>query len=59
MNKNLGNSDRIVRIVIGLLIGILGFVYKSWWGLLAIVPLATAFINFCPLYSIFKINTKK
>ena len=59
MNKNVGNSDRIVRIVIGLLIGILGFVYKSWWGLLAIVPLATAFINFCPLYSIFKINTKK
>ena len=59
MNKNVGNSDRIIQIVIGLLIGILGFVYKSWWGLLALVPLATAFINFCPLYSIFKINTKK
>ncbi len=59
MNKNVGNTDRIVRIVIGLLIGIFGIVYKSWWGLLAIVPFATAFMNFCPLYSIFKINTKK
>lgn len=59
MKKNVGRNDKIVRIVLGLVIGALGFYYKSWWGLVGIVPLGTAFINFCPLYLPFKISTKK
>jgi hypothetical protein len=57
--RNIGNTDRIVRIVLGLAIGILGIVFKSWLGLIAIVPLATAAVSTCPLYLPFGISTRK
>ncbi|MCK9292334.1 MAG: DUF2892 domain-containing protein [Bacteroidales bacterium] len=57
MKKNIGNIDRTIRILLGLVIGVLGVVYHTWWGLLGLIPLVTAFISFCPIYSLFKIST--
>jgi hypothetical protein len=57
MKKNMGFTDRWVRIVIGLAIIAAGFYYESWWGLIGIVPLATALIRTCPLYLPFGIST--
>jgi len=57
MKKNVGKVDMIVRIIIGLIIGIVGILYQNWWGLLAIIPLFTAFFKFCPLYTLFGIST--
>jgi len=57
MKKNIGNADKLIRVVIALAIGGLGLYFNSWWGLLGIVPLLTAFISFCPLYSFFGLNT--
>ena len=59
MKKNVGSVDKIVRIILGIIIAGLGYYYQSWWGLVAIVPLATAFMNFCALYPIFGISTCK
>jgi predicted RND superfamily exporter protein len=59
MRKNLGKTDRVIRLLIGVVIAALGFYFKSWWGLLAIVPLATAVLGFCGLYVPFKISTIK
>jgi hypothetical protein len=59
MKKNVGTADRIIRIIIGLVIVALGIYYKSWWGLLAIIPLGTAVVGFCCLYPLFGINTCK
>jgi hypothetical protein len=59
MKKNVGSVDQIVRIVIGLAIGVAGIMYQSWWGLVGIVPVATALLNFCPFYPIFGIKTTK
>ena len=59
MLKNIGSVDRVVRIVLGLAIAVLGIAFHSWWGLLAIIPLATAAVGFCPLYTPFKISTTK
>jgi len=59
MKKNVGNIDRIIRIVIGLVIIMLGIVYQNWWGALGIVPLLTAFMRFCPLYAPLGMNTCK
>jgi hypothetical protein len=56
--KNIGNTDRIIRIVLGLAIVALGIVFKSWLGLIAIVPLATAAVSTCPLYLPFGISTR-
>jgi type IV secretory pathway TrbD component len=57
MKCNVGGVDRLVRIIAGLLIAILGVVFDSWWGLVGIVPLATGLFQFCPLYFPLKIST--
>ncbi len=57
MKKNVGPTDKAVRIIIGIGIAAVGIYYQSWWGLLAIVPLATAFMSFCGLYTVLGINT--
>lgn len=59
MKCNVGKTDKIIRIIAGLAIGAIGFYFKSWWGLVGIVPIFTALISWCPLYVPFKLNTKK
>jgi Protein of unknown function (DUF2892) len=56
MECNVGNKDKFVRIILAIAIGGLGLLYQSWWGLLAIMPLITGLISFCPIYKIFGIN---
>jgi hypothetical protein len=57
MIKNIGSADQIIRIIIGVTIAGLGLYFKSWWGLVAIVPILTAFIRTCPLYIPFGMKT--
>ncbi len=59
MKHNEGNLDRWIRIVLGVIIALLGWYFKTWWGLVALIPLVTGAIGFCALYPIFKINTVK
>lgn len=59
MKCNVGPVDRLVRIVIGLLIAILGVVFDSWLGLIGLVPLATGLFQFCPAYFPFNFSTAK
>ena len=58
MKANVGGLDRIVRIIAGLAILGAGFYYKSWWGLIGLAPLTTAFIRFCPAYLPFGLSSK-
>ncbi len=59
MKKNIGKTDKIIRVIIGVVIIALGIVYQSWWGLIGFVPLITALISWCPLYVPFKMSTRK
>jgi hypothetical protein len=59
MKDNVGSLDRLLRIIVGLIIAIIGVIFDSWWGLIGIVPLATGLFKFCPLYVPFKISTEK
>lgn len=59
MKCNVGSVDRLLRIVVGFLIAILGVVFNSWFGLIGLVPLATGLIKFCPIYLPLKISTEK
>lgn len=59
MKCNVGSIDRLVRIIMGLLIAILGVIFDSWWGLVGLVPLATGLFQFCPAYFPFKFSTAK
>lgn len=60
---NVGSMDRIIRIVLGLaLIGaFFMFPDSSWrWAfLIGIVPLATAMMGSCPIYTVLGLKTKK
>lgn len=59
MKCNVGTIDRLMRIIVGLIIAILGVWFDSWWGLVGIVPLATGIFKICPLYMPFKLSTAK
>jgi type IV secretory pathway TrbD component len=59
MKKNIGSADKAVRIILGLLIIVLGFVFQSWLGLLGIVFLGTAFTGTCPAYLPVHFSTNK
>lgn len=57
MTTNVGSADKIIRIVLGLAIIVIGYLNESWWGLVGLVPLLTAFVGFCPAYSLLGIST--
>lgn len=57
MKFNVGSVDRWSRIILGLAIAAAGFYFKSWLGLIALVPLGTALMGSCPLYSVLGIST--
>lgn len=63
MEKNMGNVDKIVRIIIAIIIAYLYYSEKITGTLglvllvLAVVFVLTSFIGFCPLYKIFGFKT--
>ncbi|MGC8916284.1 MAG: YgaP family membrane protein [Thermoanaerobaculum sp.] len=59
MNANVGGADKIIRIVAGIVILALGLVFKSYWGLVGLLPLLTGLFGFCPAYVVFGVSTCK
>jgi len=60
MTANVGTLDRALRIVVG--VALLSLVYfldtpNRWWGLIGLVPLATAMFRWCPAYAPLGIST--
>ena len=63
MSSNVGMLDRIVRVVVGvaLIAFALGFLAPAtgfnWLGWIGVIPLATALVGTCPLYSMLGLST--
>ncbi len=58
MKKNLGTADKAVRVVVGAILIIAGIMTETWWiSALSILPLASAAMGFCGLYTLLGINT--
>lgn len=63
MKKNMGNIDKIIRILVAIVIAVLFFtnVISGTLGIvllvLAGVFVLTSLISFCPLYTLVGINT--
>ncbi|MCG9910971.1 MAG: DUF2892 domain-containing protein [Flavobacteriales bacterium] len=63
MKKNMGSADRIIRLVIAAIVGVLFFtdVISGTLGIVLMVLsgifVLTSLISFCPLYAPFGINT--
>lgn len=62
MKVNEGSLDRIIRVILSLIVLSLWFVLQGnakYLALIGLIPLITAILGWCPLYSIFGINTCK
>ena len=58
LTRNLGQADRIARLVLGALMIVLALTGTiGVWGWLGEILVATAFMNFCPIYRIFGLKT--
>lgn len=57
---NVGTVDRVVRLTVAALLFAVFFYVPGplhWLGLVGIVPLVTALIGWCPIYTLFGIST--
>ena len=65
MKKNMGLTDRIIRIAVAIFVLVLYFMevingtLALILGAFAVIMIATSFVSFCPLYLPFGINTTK
>lgn len=65
MKPNMGNTDRVLRVVAAVLVGVfylLGVIrgpVALGLGIAAAVLVATSVLGFCPLYAPFGIKTTK
>ena len=59
MKRNIGKTDRIIRIIIGIGIIAIGIYFKNWWGFIGLIPILTGTIAWCPAYIPFGISTAK
>lgn len=58
MECNVGNTDRLIRIVVGLvLIGLAASGMVGAWGWIGIILLVTGIFRFCPAYLLFKFKS--
>lgn len=63
MKKNMGNTDRLIRLLLAAVFVVLYFnnlvpgVFGIILLILAVIFALTAVIGFCPLYTLFHINT--
>ena len=64
MKTNENSVDRIVRVILGLVLIVVGFWVMGGTGgiilgIIGFVPLLTGIVGFCPAYTLFNFSTKK
>ena len=60
MNTNVGGIDKVFRIIVGIaLLSMLVWTDGNtrWFGLIGLVPLGTGLMGWCPLYTMFGVNS--
>lgn len=63
MKKNIGKTDRLIRVIIAIIISglVVGNIVTGTLAIVllifAVVFLLTSVINFCPLYTLFGFNS--
>jgi hypothetical protein len=62
--QNLGAVDRVIRIGLGIVLASIGMLVlkgtaSTIVSIVAVIPLVTGLIGFCPLYVPFKLSTVK
>jgi hypothetical protein len=65
MKKNVNSIDKVIRVLLAVVLGILIFtnqitgILAIIFGVLAVVLLLTSFLSFCPIYAMLNLSTLK
>jgi hypothetical protein len=59
MKANVGMTDRVVRMYLGVITASLLIYFNSSWALIGIPVFVSGIVGVCPLYSIMGISTVK
>ena len=65
MTKNMGSTDRVTRVIVGLALIVAGIALQVtqagfWWlALIGVVLVGTSSVGVCPAYLPFKLSTRK
>jgi hypothetical protein len=59
MKKNIGQADKLIRVVSGALIIVAGAYFKSVLGVFGMIPIISAEIGICPVYYVIGLSTVK
>lgn len=66
MEKNVGQIDKIIRVILGIIFLILAYVTYGdqlilavIFVILAVIMFVTAALGTCPIWSVLKVNTNK
>lgn len=65
MKKNMSKADGIIRLIVAVTIialwyfNVIGGLWLTILSIVAVIFIVTGFINFCPLYSVLGIRTRK
>ncbi|HEY0846629.1 MAG TPA: DUF2892 domain-containing protein [Noviherbaspirillum sp.] len=60
MKKNVGTTDKVLRLILAACLLSLLVILPGpakWFGLVGLVPLATALLGWCPAYTLFGFST--
>jgi len=57
MTSNVNRSDRVIRVILGFAVIIVGILLNSWWGALGLIFVVTGLVRWCPIYAAFGIST--
>lgn len=57
MSANVGNLDRVIRILVGVALIAWALMGGPVWAWIGVVPLATGLLKICPAYSLLGINS--
>lgn len=57
MKSNVGRTDKVLRILLGLALIAWALAGGPVWAWVGLVPLATGLFNFCPLYALLGIDS--
>ncbi len=63
MKKNVGNTDKLIRLIIAVVLFLLVYTNKITGNMqfaaliAALIAAVTSLLNYCPVYDVFKINT--
>ncbi|HWQ26233.1 MAG TPA: DUF2892 domain-containing protein [Chlorobaculum sp.] len=59
MKKNMGQKDRAIRAIFGVLLLLYGLIFQNLIGAIGLIPLVTALIGTCPLYSVLGVTSNR